>query len=224
MSEEKKEVKLNIYQKLLEVRKSVDRLGKDGKNDFAHFKYVSSTMVLKSIREEMNNQGLILKPDIVEYIGSSTFYMTYTWINVDNPEETLVNRWFARADDKRMVDQAFGKAMTYSEKYFILKFFQIPTDEDDPDNTRNSKESVKKIIDNLENNIDIENLTFEKASDEYKKGNENIRAEIKQKIFKPFEELKAKYSLPKNYLKMTIKQFQEYCKKEDKNLKENKNV
>ncbi|MNP04955.1 ERF superfamily protein [compost metagenome] len=30
-------------------------------------------------------------------------------------------------------EKGVGKALTYGEKYFILKFFNIPTDKDDPD-------------------------------------------------------------------------------------------
>ena len=29
--------------------------------------------------------------------------------------------------------KALGSALTYSERYFLLKFFNIPTDDDDPD-------------------------------------------------------------------------------------------
>ena len=30
-------------------------------------------------------------------------------------------------------EKGVGKALTYAEKYFMLKFFNIPTDKDDPD-------------------------------------------------------------------------------------------
>jgi hypothetical protein len=40
-------------------------------------------------------------------------------------------RWYGQGIDSG--ERGVGKAMTYAEKYFLLKFFNIPTDEDDPD-------------------------------------------------------------------------------------------
>ena len=34
-------------------------------------------------------------------------------------------------------EKGVGKALTYAEKYFLLKFFNIPTDEADPDDANN---------------------------------------------------------------------------------------
>lgn len=218
MSEEKKE-SLNIYQKLLEVRKSVDRIGKDGVNNFQKYKYVSSTAVLKSIREEMNRQGLLLKPDIINYLGNGMFDMTYTWVNIDNPQETIQSKWFARGDDAKNKDQALGRALTYSEKYFILKFFQIPTDEDDPDNDKNAREKVNEVIEKV-NIKNVEDLTFEESSKLVKIADEKTKKEIETKVFKKFKKLRKTHSLPKDYLVMTISQYNDYCAKEDKEREE----
>ena len=42
-----------------------------------------------------------------------------------------------------------GKALTYGEKYFLLKFFNIATDKDDPDSFQRKQESIQppKLID-----------------------------------------------------------------------------
>ena len=53
---------MNIYEKLLEVRKSVDYIQKDG--DGPQFRYVSSAAVLAALREAMNQQRLLLVPRI----------------------------------------------------------------------------------------------------------------------------------------------------------------
>jgi len=69
--------------------------------------------------------------------------MSYTFINAENPEEIHVCPWYfvGVQDDP---SKAFGSGLTYSERYFLLKFFGIPTDEADPDskepkNTTKSK-------------------------------------------------------------------------------------
>jgi hypothetical protein len=127
---------MNLYLKLIEVRKEVPRLGKDtvGYN----YSYVSGAKVLGSIMSKMNELGLLLVPAVLEsevIEGKKPTVkanMTMTWINAEKPDEQLVVPFacFGTQDD---ISKAFGSALTYSERYFLLKFFNIATDEDDPD-------------------------------------------------------------------------------------------
>ncbi|WP_068505897.1 ERF family protein [Paenibacillus kribbensis] len=161
------EVKRNIYQKLLEVRKSVDYLKKESKSN--QYDYTGSAQVLASVRDKINEMGLILVPRItnknlisetVEYMDKdrpkkTTTYlteltMTFTWVNTDSPTEIIECPWYTQGVDIAG-EKGVGKALTYAEKYFILKFFNIPTDKDDPDafqskhGQKASKETLAKI-------------------------------------------------------------------------------
>ena len=51
---------------------------------------------------------------------------------IDKPEEQFEVTFYAvgQQDD---VSKAHGTALTYAERYFLMKFFNIPTDEDDAD-------------------------------------------------------------------------------------------
>lgn len=135
---------MNIYQKLLAVRKSVSYLQKE--NTGYQYKYVSSSQVLAAVRIATNEQGLILIPRIVSQKISTMekkgqnkvslqrfteLEMTYTWVNADEPGEKIECPWSAQGVDDS--EKGLGKALTYAEKYFLLKFFLIPTDADDPD-------------------------------------------------------------------------------------------
>lgn len=130
---------MNIYQKLIEVRKGVVSLSKDSEG--YKFKYTSSSQVLKSLRSAMDEQGLLLIPRVTEHVmhpkgGDRSEHLTelameFTWINAENPEEKVVCPWYGQGLDTG--ERGVGKALTYSEKYFLLKFFNIATDEDDPD-------------------------------------------------------------------------------------------
>ncbi|MNO72119.1 ERF superfamily protein [compost metagenome] len=141
--------KLNIYQKLLEVRKSVDYLKKEATS--SQYKYTGSAQVLASVRNKINEMGLILVPKIVdknlltetiEFIEkekpkkTTTYFtelkLTMTWVNADDPSEIVECPWYSQGVDIAG-EKGVGKALTYGEKYFILKFFNIPTDNDDPD-------------------------------------------------------------------------------------------
>ena len=56
--------KLNIYQKLVEVRKGIASFKKDtvGYN----FTYVSGTQVLSAIKEDLDKHGIILEQHLIE--------------------------------------------------------------------------------------------------------------------------------------------------------------
>jgi hypothetical protein len=145
---------MNLYQKIVEVRKSIDGFSKD-KRGFG-YDYVSGNQILGAIRGKMDELGLILVPSTQSGPHETFHYtnekgkektdmvvkgdMAYTWINADNPEEKYTTAWayYGQQDD---VSKAFGSALTYSERYYLLKFFGIPTDADDPDSqdTRGKK-------------------------------------------------------------------------------------
>ena len=77
--------------------------------------------------------------------------LTYVWINADKPEEQLEIPFYAvgQQDD---VSKAHGTGLTYAERYFLMKFFNIPTDEDDADAKEkqekyaNSSNQLKDIL------------------------------------------------------------------------------
>ncbi len=134
---------MNIYQKLIEVRKSVPYLQKSA--DGPQFKYVSSSQVLANVKAKMDELGLLLIPrisghEVREHIklekGTITYFteldIEYTWINAEKPEEVIVCPFYGQGVDIAG-EKGVGKALTYAEKYFMLKFFNIPTDKDDPD-------------------------------------------------------------------------------------------
>lgn len=141
---------MNIYQKLIEVRKSVPYLQKENKG--YQFNYVSSSQVLAGLKSKMDEMGLLLIPSVKNKFVTIDTYdkednrgntkrtvdyfteleLTYTWVNTDNPEEKIECQWYGQGVDTAG-EKGVGKALTYAEKYFMLKFFNIPTDKDDPD-------------------------------------------------------------------------------------------
>src|SRR5690625_1103126 len=163
---------MNLYQKLVEIRKEIDGFTKDTKG--FNYSYVSGSQVLGKIQEKMNELGVILYPEMNELHHSTFDYQQYSkqtkqmedktdfvisgnikyvWQNAENPEEKIVINWniYGQQDD---ISKAYGSALTYSERYFLLKFFNAPTDDDDPDtrqtpkgqgNYRNNKASSKQL-------------------------------------------------------------------------------
>jgi len=132
----------SIYQRLLDVQKAVTYLQKEKHGVGLQYPYVSSSQVLGAIREKMDEAGLILAPEVITArIHFNAVYdtkqhlteldMRFIWINADDPQDRLECPWYGQGTDH--AEKGVGKALTYAEKYFLLKFFHIPTDEDDPD-------------------------------------------------------------------------------------------
>lgn len=154
---------MNIYQKLIEVRKAVPYIQKA--DEGSQYKYTGSSRVLASVRDKLDELGLLLVPAVtnhnlllseIEFKNESgnatkrttTYFteleMTMTWINADNPEEKIECGWYAQGVDIAG-EKGVGKALTYGEKYFMLKFFNIPTDKDDPDAFQAKHEQEEKV-------------------------------------------------------------------------------
>ncbi|MCM5673562.1 ERF family protein [Staphylococcus hominis] len=162
-----KQQELNLFQKIADVKANIDGFTKDAKS--YNYSYVSGSQVLHRIRNKMIENNLLLVPktseenykqiDVTRFnkkagreITTSEFIvemkLTYVWINADKPEEQFEVTFYAvgQQDD---VSKAHGTALTYAERYFLMKFFNIPTDEDDADakekQEKYSKPNVQKV-------------------------------------------------------------------------------
>ena len=162
---------LNIYQKLSKIRALCEVMTKN-KSGYS-YKYVSVDEILSKVTAGMKKYGLSLIPrtskelmrtDLLHYSKTKctkdgVIYeenvnemlvcgdITYRWVNDENPEEFIDVPWYASGSQSDP-SQAFGSAMTYSLRYFLLQYFQIATlDDEDPDNWR----SKQKDAENAEN-------------------------------------------------------------------------
>ena len=137
---------MNLHQKLVEIRKSIDGFTKDTQG--YGYKYVSGTQVLAKIHGKMNELGVILQPELsnlqhevhpyVDKNGKDKIdfivfgQMSYTWFDSENPEDKIIVPWYVIGQQDE-TSKALGSGLTYSERYFLLKYFNVPTDADDPD-------------------------------------------------------------------------------------------
>lgn len=134
-----------LYQKLANIQSSIRGLGQDKRGN--NYQYVSGSKVLAAIKPLMIEQGLLLKQEIVEIrnerqdylVGQqqkpkseilTTLTMKFTWVDVETGEKD--ENLFA-ANGQNDWDKGVGSALTYGERYFLLKYFHIATDEDDCD-------------------------------------------------------------------------------------------
>ena len=151
MSESKK---LTLAEKLLEMQRRVDKVVKDGKNQSDKYDFASDENVLDTFRPLMDELGLLLIPEITDTnvmegttrSGTARYmtelHMLMRWIDVDTGAERVVS-WYAQGVDLAG-EKGVGKALTYGEKYFLLKFFHVATKKDDPDSDGRTGNGEKK--------------------------------------------------------------------------------
>lgn len=139
---------MSIYKKLLALQQAVVGLTKDKRGN--SYDYVSGDKILGIVRPQMDKLGLLLVPEVEESTFARQDYTLYdkngnpkpkseifctlrlkfTWVDGDSGE-TLVCRWASSGMNNW--DKGLGSALTYGERYFLLKFFHVATDKDDVD-------------------------------------------------------------------------------------------
>ena len=162
--------KMNIQQKLVEVRKSIHGFNKDTKG--FGFDHVSGSQILRAIKGKMDELGVLLIPRVDydtlhwekhEYTTKKgekkldfiiTMKMKYTWVNAEDPQDKIEIDWICIGQQTDDIAKAVGTAMTYNERYFLLKFLGLPTDEDDADF---NKEAYYNKNNNKTHTLNIEN-------------------------------------------------------------------
>jgi hypothetical protein len=134
---------MEIYKKLFRIQEEVIGLGKD--SQAFGYDYVSGTKILSVIKPLMKREGLLLKQEVIDIENSRQDYKTkkgdkseilskvmmrFTWVDIETGEkdENLFG-----ANGQNGFDKGVGSALTYAERYFLLKYFHIATDEDDID-------------------------------------------------------------------------------------------
>lgn len=140
---------MNIYQRMQAITQEISAVAKNLNVGFgqAQYKAVGEADVLAAVKPIEAKYGVYSYPlerNIIETsifestkkdgsISKSQFMRvatTYRFVNVDKPEEHIDMTSYGDGVDTQ--DKAPGKAMTYSDKYSLLKAYKIITG-DDPD-------------------------------------------------------------------------------------------
>ena len=138
---------MSVYKKMQQVQAATRSLAAnaEGQTGAARYNYVSGAKLLGVIRPLMDKLGLILTQEVVDIKNEPITYMTkngektemfttahirFTWVDTDDGSQ-VVNDFFANG--MNAWDKGLGSALTYAERYYLMKTFHIATDEDDVD-------------------------------------------------------------------------------------------
>lgn len=139
---------MNIFEKLSNITNEIANVNKnltvgEGKSSY---KAVGEADVLKAVKE-LEFKYKVYSYPINREVLESTMYTTsnqygdknnifsrikttYRFVNIDKPDDFIETITFAEGIDTQ--DKGSGKAMTYSDKYALMKTYKIITG-DDPD-------------------------------------------------------------------------------------------
>lgn len=153
---------MNIFEKMSKATEQINRVAKNLKVGVGNSQYkaVGEADVLEAVKPieiELGIYSYPLKREIVlqdnyttssEYKGETkeklTIFMrlktTYRFVNIEKPDEYIDIDTYGDGVDTQ--DKAPGKAMTYADKYALLKAYKIETG-DDPN--QKASEPMKKV-------------------------------------------------------------------------------
>ena len=134
-----------LARKLMEIRKAMPYFQKKAQG--YGYQYVAGCAVLETFREAADKNGVLLITSIqgskitetkvvndrnMEKMGRIVdLDLEFMFVDVESGEVLRVP--FKAYGEQTDSSKAFGSALTYAERYFLLKFFNVPTDKDDPD-------------------------------------------------------------------------------------------
>jgi len=136
-------VRLNLRQKLAEVRRRIGYIQKRGHNERSNYSYVTAADIAGSVGDILAELGVIVIPRLEDISyesatgrGEATrmarVVMAYTFADVDTGEEVVAKVAGQGLDPG---DKAPYKAMTGALKYALLQSFLLATG-DDPEDER----------------------------------------------------------------------------------------
>lgn len=135
---------MNLFEKMLHITEEMGVIQKNLEvaSGYRSYKAVSERDVLDNVKELESKYRVYSYPfsrdmremDFEYYKDKKPTVIrvetTYRFVNIDNPEETLDIISYGDGIDTQ--DKAPGKAMTYADKYALMKAYKISTG-DDPD-------------------------------------------------------------------------------------------
>lgn len=160
---------MNIYQKMLAITSEIKNVAKNldvgvGSNSY---KAVGEADVLHAVKQLEEKYGVysypakraIVNSEVLEtertYNGKVTkgtqnflrIETVYRFVNTENPEEVIEITSYGDGIDTQ--DKAVGKAMTYADKYALMKAYKIITG-DDPDQYKSPDNVVRNEVSKTE--------------------------------------------------------------------------
>ena len=200
---------MNIFEKMAAITAELQTVAKNltvATSKTASYKAVSERDILDAVKPLEAKYGVysypvsrvILESHLLEseYQGNKkTTFMTriqtiYRFVNIETPDEYIDTITFAEGIDSQ--DKGSGKAMTYADKYALMKGYKISTG-DDPDQEASKEERYTPAPTNRQKLIaflkekDIDMNAFAQTNGLDKSTTEERYAELLKELEREYE-------------------------------------
>lgn len=147
--EEIKEIKLNIYEKLLNIQNEL-KAPKNQFNKFGNYKYRNAEDILEAVKPIcLKYKAVINVKDKIIQVGDRYYVEATAYItNIENPAEYIENQAYAREEEsKKGMDssQVTGATSSYARKYALNGLLCID-DTKDTDSEEYQKSEKKEVM------------------------------------------------------------------------------
>jgi hypothetical protein len=130
----------NLFRRLLTIMEEAGSVQKGGYNEFDKYSYIAESDLAKHMQKLFVKHGVFVTSSVV---GATTepcktskgtpamlskVTMKYLFVNVDNPIDN--HTVYAAGDGIDRGDKAIYKALTGAHKYFLIRNFNLGSDED----------------------------------------------------------------------------------------------
>ena len=196
----------NIYQRMLAIQSELANVAKNlevsmGQNN--KYKAVGEADVLKAVKPLEEKYGVYSYPasrrviesgtlESVDYKGNAKkqlferLEIIYRFVNVDKPDEYIEITSYGDGIDSG--DKSVGKAMTYADKYALMKGYKITTGED-PDQDASD---------------DLKTASTQKSAEAPKRWSANVRPQLSEALLEEAKELDIDIENVAKYLKKNV--------------------
>jgi|GEM_PF-2209178 len=124
----------NLASALLAAQKALPSVGKDAKNSFHHYSYVSAEAMIGACRDALHGAGLTVRRAGWKYDGSpeggivnSTFVLTHGSTGESVSDEIA---WICVPEKGKPIDKAMAGALTSSLGYYLRDLLLVPREDE----------------------------------------------------------------------------------------------
>ena len=131
---------MGLQQKKIEIMKRIDRVPKNGRNDFHKYDYVTEADLVEAVRQHMTELGVAFSFSVESHERQgdiTTAVCSFSLIDAESGEQETVT---VPGSGQDKTDKGLYKAYTGAQKYFFMKTFLVPTG-DDPERDEPPKKS-----------------------------------------------------------------------------------
>ena len=111
------------------VKKNTDIKDKSGKKMYSVTGYDAVTAMLHPLLVKHRVNLIPSAQDMIQEGNRTRIEVAFRWVNIDNPEDFVEQKWYGYGIDYS--DKGPGSAISYAQRYIVLKTLHLETGEKD---------------------------------------------------------------------------------------------